>query len=201
MKIPTFAFVFIFILLFPVPGLTDEVEEVDLLAKEKIGAMIEILQDKSLDKATRNARVITLLGPLFDFPRMAQLSLGQKHWKELSPEKREEFSDLFIRRIQNSFLEKLDFYDDEEVQFKGTTQVKKRIHVLTHLVSGAENIEVLYKLYKSRQGWKIYDVEILGVSIIQTYRSQLQSALKKGSIDDLLATFRADELESSGAGQ
>ena len=87
MKIPTFAFVYIFILLFPVPGLTDEVEEVDLLAKEKIGAMIEILQDKSLDKATRNARVITLLGPLFDFPRMAQLSLGQKHWKATQPGK------------------------------------------------------------------------------------------------------------------
>ena len=87
------------------------------------------------------------------------------------------------------------------MQFKETTQVKKRIHVLTHLVSGDESIEVLYKLYKSRQGWKIYDVEILGVSIIQTYRSQLQSALKKGSIDDLLETFRADELESSGAGQ
>ncbi len=191
----------LFTLLFSQPGLSNELEEVDLLAKEKIGAMIEILQDECLDKAERNARVISLLTPIFDFPRMAQLSLGQKYWKQLSPEKQREFSDLFVKRIQNSYLEKLELYTDENVLFKETKQVKKRIHVLTELVSGDETIEVLYKLYKSGNGWKIYDVEIFGVSIIQTYRSQLQSALKKGSIDDLLATFRNDESKFSGEEQ
>lgn len=191
----------LFTLLFSQPGLTNELEEVDLLAKEKIGALIEILQDESLDKAERNTRVISLLTPIFDFPRMAQLSLGQKYWKQLSPEKQREFSDLFVKRIQNSYLEKLELFTDENVLFKETKQVKKRIHVLTQLVSGDETIEVLYKLYKSGNGWKIYDVEIFGVSIIQTYRSQLQSALKKGSIDDLLATFRNDESKFSGEEQ
>ena len=191
----------LFTLLFSPPGLSNELEEVDLLAKEKIGAMIEILQDECLDKAERNARVIALLTPIFDFPRMAQLSLGQKYWKQLSPEKQREFSDLFVKRIQNSYLEKLELYTDENVLFKETKQVKKRIHVLTELVSGDETIEVLYKLYKSGNGWKIYDVEIFGVSIIQTYRSQLQSALKKGSIDDLLSTFRNDESKFSGEEQ
>ena len=187
----------LFALLFSPPALTNELQEVDLLAKEKIGAMIEILQDESLDKEARNAQVISLLTPLFDFPRMAQLSLGQKHWKQLSPEKQQEFSDLFIRRIQNSYLEKLELYTDEEVLFKGTKQVKKRIHVLTDLVSDDEAIEVLYKLYKSRNGWKIYDVEILGVSIVQTYRAQLNNALKRASIDDLIAKLHSDELELS----
>lgn len=191
----------LFTLLFCQPGLTNELEEVDLLAKEKIGALIEILQDESLDKAERNTRVISLLTPIFDFPRMAQLSLGQKYWKQLSPEKQREFSDLFVKRIQNSYLEKLELYTDENVLFKETKQVKKRIHVLTELVSGDETIEVLYKLYKSGNGWKIYDVEIFGVSIIQTYRSQLQSALKKVSIDDLLSTFRTDESKFSGEEQ
>ncbi len=191
----------LFVLLFSPPGLSNELEEVDLLTKEKIGAMIEILQDECPDKAARNARVIALLTPIFDFPRMAQLSLGQKHWKQLSPEKRQEFSDLFVRRIQNSYLEKLELYTDEEVLFKGIKQVKNRIHVLTQLVSDDATIEVLYKLYESKDGWKIYDVEIFGVSIIQTYRSQLQTALKKGSIDDLLATFRSDESKFSGEEQ
>jgi phospholipid transport system substrate-binding protein len=191
----------LFTLLFSQPGLTNELEEVDLLAKEKIGALIEILQDESLDKAERNTRVISLLTPIFDFPRMAQLSLGQKYWKQLSPEKQREFSDLFVKRIQNSYLEKLELFTDENVLFKETKQVKKRIHVLTQLVSGDETIEVLYKLYKSGNGWKIYDVEIFGVSIIQTYRSQLQSALKKVSIDDLLSTFRTDESKFSGEEQ
>lgn len=45
---------------------------------------------------------------------------------------------------------------------------------------------MLYKLYKSKDSWKIYDVEIQGVSIISTYRSQFSHILEKGTIDDLL---------------
>jgi len=45
---------------------------------------------------------------------------------------------------------------------------------------------MLYKLYKSKHNWKIYDIEIEGVSIIITYRSQFSQVLRKGTIDDLL---------------
>jgi phospholipid transport system substrate-binding protein len=46
---------------------------------------------------------------------------------------------------------------------------------------------MLYKLYTSKKGWKLYDIEIEGVSIIQTYRSQFGQILESGTIEDLLS--------------
>ena len=45
---------------------------------------------------------------------------------------------------------------------------------------------MLYKLYVSKSGWRIYDIEIQGVSIIRSYRSQFAEILKNGTFDDLL---------------
>ena len=65
--------------------------------------------------------------------------------------------------------------------------------MLTHFISPTNNIDILYKFYKSKVGWKIYDVEIEGVSIIQTYRSQFDSIMKKGTIDELIDKLKVAE--------
>jgi len=70
-------------------------------------------------------------------------------------------------------------------------KVKKRIHVTTHLVSKDDKIDMIYKFYKTKkQDWMVYDVEIMGVSIVQTYRSQFAGILKDQSIEDLLKKLR-----------
>jgi phospholipid transport system substrate-binding protein len=51
---------------------------------------------------------------------------------------------------------------------------------------------MLYKFYRAAQGWKIYDVEIGGVSVIQTYRSQFDGVLSEGTIDDLLGKLKSE---------
>jgi phospholipid transport system substrate-binding protein len=61
-----------------------------------------------------------------------------------------------------------------------------KIHVPTYLISKKNKISMRYKLYQSESEWKIYDVEIQGVSIIRSYRSQFSEILKNGTIDDLL---------------
>ena len=52
---------------------------------------------------------------------------------------------------------------------------------------------MLYKLYKSKQGWRIYDLEIQGVSLISTYRSQFDEILRNKTVDDLLAKLEKPE--------
>jgi phospholipid transport system substrate-binding protein len=64
--------------------------------------------------------------------------------------------------------------------------VKKKIHTPTYLVSKDKKISILYKFYKAQKNWKIYDLEIQGVSIIRSYRSQFSSILESGTVDDLL---------------
>ena len=177
-------------LLLPPPALADEAAEVKAMTKERIGFVIGILKDTSVSKQERNAKIIAAVEPIFNFAQMAKLSLGKKHWKGLSKAQRKEFVEVFSQRLRESYLEKLDLYTDEEVAVEDAKRVKKRIHVTTQLITKDDKKEMVYKFYKSKKGWKVYDVVILGVSVVQTYRSQFNGFLQKDSVENLLAKLR-----------
>ena len=173
------------------PVLADEKSDVLRITSEKIGTVIQLLKNKTLDKKERNKRIVEVINPLFDFRVMARNSLGRKHWVNMTRAQKKEFLDLFVKRLQESYLEKLDLYTDENVVIENATQVKKRIHVLTRLVSKTDKKDMIYKFWKSkRRGWRVYDIVILGVSVVQTYRSQFNGLLRKGTIEDVLKKLR-----------
>ncbi len=184
--------ILIFVLLSTVPAIGSEVGDVKTLLKMNVDAVVELLQDAALDKTKRNQQIIDIITPIFDFKTMAKLSLGKKYWPGLSEKQQSEFSDLFIRRLQESYLDKLDIYTDEKVIYGEPLTAGTKIHVPTTLASKDSNIEMLYKFYRSGEDWKIYDVEIGGVSVIQTYRSQFDGVLRQGSVTDLLEKLRED---------
>jgi phospholipid transport system substrate-binding protein len=182
------------VLLIAVPTLADELGEVRELLKERIDAVVVLLQEKGVDKVRRNEQITNIVAPIFDYKAMARLSLGKKHWSTLDKEQQTEFSDLFIARLQKSYLDKLDLFSDEKVLYGEPLAKGKKVHMPTTLVSKGRRIEMLYKFYNSRKGWKVYDVEIGGVSVIQAYRSQFDGVLSEGTIDALL-----DKLKTDGA--
>ena len=167
-------------------GLTSDENEVQSLLKTKLDALIAVLQKEDLDPQKKNEQLVEIVTPMFDFHLMAKLSLGRKYWPGLSEEKKDEFTDIFIKRLQASYLEKLSLYTDEKVFFKTPLQNKRKAVVPTEIISNNKRISMIYKLYKSQGDWKIYDVEVEGISIISTYRSQFDQALSKGTIDELL---------------
>jgi phospholipid transport system substrate-binding protein len=179
-------------LLFATPVSAGDAEEVSALLKAKIDAVMVLLKDNGLDKPQRNEQIIDIITPIFDYKTMAKLSLGKKYWPKLSPEKKTIFSDLFVARLQKSYLDKLDIYTDEKILYGEPQMSGKKAHLPTTLVSKDNRIEVLYKFYRSNVGWKVYDVEIGGVSVIQTYRSQFNGVLKEGSIDDLIEKLKTN---------
>ncbi len=185
------SFSVLIILLFIPPAFADELAAVKKNAEQRINAVIDHIRNKSLDKKIRNEKIIEAISPMFDFSQMAKLSMGKKNWTKMNPAQRQEFNELFVVRLQESYLEKLDLYTDEEVVVEQAELVKNRIHVRSHLVANDDKIEMIYKFYKKKnQGWKVYDVQILGVSIVQTYRSQFAGILKNQTIDDLLKKLR-----------
>ena len=173
----------------------DEVSEIREMTKEKVDIVINTLRDASLSKEEKKELILETVDALFDFDRMAKLSLGKKYWKSLSKSGRKEFSRLFVERLKQSYLDKLDLYTDEEVVVDEANQKKKnRVEVLTYLVSKDDKMEMKYKLYKhKKKGWLVYDVEVLGVSIVQTYRSQFSGYLKKKSMDELMNLLRSSD--------
>ena len=174
--------------------MADGKAEVKLFMKEKIGKVTSIIQDKTIAKSSRDTQVDDLVRPLFDFGLMGRLSLGKAQWKKLTADERKKFSQLFEERVMNSYMSKLDLYTDEVVIIDEAVQVKSRIHLPTHLMRKNEKRDILYKFYKSKKrGWLIYDVDILGVSIIQTYRKQFAGILKEDSFAILLEKLETSE--------
>ncbi len=168
------------------PTLAGDINTVEELIKSNLDAVLLVLQEKGLSSDERNNRINEIVSPLFDFPQMAKLSLGRRYWPGLSNEKKEKFTELFIERMKNSYREKLTLYTDEKVVYEVPVQVKKKMRFQTYLISKDNKLSILYKLYKSGKNWKIYDIEIEGVSIIKTYRSQFSQILQNGTIDDLI---------------
>lgn len=176
------------------PAMADEKSKVKGILKEKIDAVIGSLRDKETDKKVRDDKIIEMVTPIFDFKLMGKLSLGKKYWPGLNKEERKTYSDLYTKRLQESYLDKMGLYSDENLIYEEPIEKGKKIHAPVRLVSKDNDLLMLYKFYKSKVGdWKIYDVELEGVSVIQTYRSQFHDVMKDGTIQDLIA-----KLEKTG---
>lgn len=151
-----------------------------------------IVKDKTLSKEIRNTNIVDVLTPTFDFELMAKLSLG-KRWKQLSKEDRKRFITLYVKRMEQSYSSKLDSYSDEKVEIKELLQPKKnRIILITDLVNKDEKLEIKYKFYKPKKQkkykdtWLIYDVEILGISILKADKAQFKEFLRTKTIHELM---------------
>ena len=96
---------------------------------------------------------------------------------------------MFVERLKLSYLEKLDLYTDEEVVVdEARLTKKKRVEVLTYLVTKDDKKEMIYKLYKTKKkGWMVYDVDVLGVSIVQTAHSFPGFEERNGAVDGTYA--------------
>ena len=160
------------------------------LLKEKWVAVTSILQNNDIDKKEKVKKVDKIISPIFDFPLMGKLSLGRENWSELSPTQREEFLKLFVTRLKYTYRRKILLYKDEKAYFKQVVQKKKRAYLPMELISKEKKISILYKFHKLKKKWKVYDVEIEGVSILMTLRSQFNDILKHGNIKELLAELR-----------
>ncbi|MBW1829445.1 MAG: ABC transporter substrate-binding protein [Deltaproteobacteria bacterium] len=166
--------------------MADDRDTAEQLIKTSLDEVISVLQKKDLCLEKKNSQINEIVTPMFDFQRMAMLTLGKKYWPGLSKEEKEKFTDLFVERMKDSYREKLTLYTDERVIYETAVQVKNKIKIQTYLISKDNKISILYKLYHPKGQWKIYDLEVQGVSIIQTFRSQYTQILQNGTIDDLL---------------
>ncbi len=174
------------LLLLSRPVIADEKIDAEEFLKSNLDAVFAVLQKKDLSQQAKNNEVAEIVTSMFDFALMAKLSLGRKYWPDLSQDKKDRFTELFVERLRQFYLNKLTAYTDEKIIYESPVAVKKKIHIPTHLISKGKKISMLYKLDPSNNSWKIYDVEIQGVSIIRSYRAQFREILQKGTFDELL---------------
>jgi len=169
-----------------------EAEQVKKVMVKTTKNFYDILNDKNNNKKIRKQKVLNEVGPLLDFNLMARLALNKKTWKSISKSQRSKFSEIFIARIKKSYLDKLDIFSDIEVVIENSKRVKKnRIEVTALLKTKADTKKLVYKFYQTKKKeWLIYDISIVGVSFLQSYRSQFSAYLKNNSFDDLIKKLK-----------
>lgn len=174
-------------------SLADDGSDAASFLRSKLDAVVEILRNKNIEQDKRLSQIDEIVTPIFDFKLMAKLSLGKEYWPKLNEQNKERFTELFVKRMRKTYFDKLALYTDERILYEPAVQIQEKTQIQTFLVSKDEKTSVAYKLYRLDGTWKIYDVEIEGVSILRSYSAQFREFLKTGTIEDLLLKLEKPE--------
>ena len=180
----------LFLLTVPVIQAGD-VEDINSMVKKKVAVIFDLLGKQDIEKNERNEKIVGELNEIMDFQLAAYLSLG-KHWKKISKTQKKEFVETFQQYINNYIVEKIDLYTNQKIDIGDSKIVKKgRAELEIGILSGGETLQVNFKLRKNKKKeWRVYDVDIEGVSLITTFRSQFSGVLKNSSFEELLEKLK-----------
>ena len=180
----------LFVLTVPVIHARD-VEDINMMVKKKVAVIFDLLGKQDIEKNERNEKIVGELNEIMDFQLAAYLSLG-KHWKKISKTQKKEFVETFQQYINNYIVEKIDLYTNQKIDIGDSKIVKKgRAELEIGILSGGETLQVNFKLRKNKKKeWRVYDVDIEGVSLITTFRSQFSGVLKNSSFEELLEKLK-----------
>ena len=180
----------LFVLTVPVIHAGD-VEDINSMVKKKVAVIFDLLGKQDIEKNERNEKIVGELNEIMDFKLAAYLSLG-KHWKKINETQKKEFVETFQQYINNYIVEKIDLYTNQKIDIGDSKIVKKgRAELEIGILSGGETLKVNFKLRKNKKKeWRVYDVDIEGVSLITTFRSQFSGVLKNSSFEELLEKLK-----------
>ncbi len=129
---------------------------------------------------------------------MAKRSLGI-HWNKRNPNEQKEFVSLFSDLLEDTYIRKIERYEDEKVVYVGERQEGSYATVKTKIIS-TSGIEtpVEYKIFKKGDKWEVYDIIIEGVSLVNNYRIQFSHIISSSSYEDLVNRIKKKALKSPG---
>nr|WP_314631623.1 ABC transporter substrate-binding protein [uncultured Noviherbaspirillum sp.] len=144
------------------------------------------------DRRRIHAVVESKILPHLDFQRGTALTMG-RNWREATPEQREKLSAEFRNLLLYTYAGAMSQIKDQTMTFRplrmdpSDTNVEVRSEV--RLPRRPEPVEVSYRLRKTAGGWKIYDVNVMGAWLSETYRTTFASEISRGGIDGLIRTL------------
>ena len=150
-------------------------------------------------KPERRALLRKELFPYFNFEEMSRRSLGV-HWKNRTPQERQEFVKLFTELLENSYAGKIEGYKGEKILFGKESLDLPYAEVKTAVVTPqGQEFSVDYRLLADGSRWRVYDIVIEGVSLVNNYRSQFAGILQKSSFEELTKQLKETVRKQSRA--
>ena len=169
-----------------------EIEAPDALVKRISQEVLDIAKaDKDIQGGNQK-RVLQVVEekilPSVDFQKMTSLAAG-RFWRDATPEQQKQLTTEFRSLLVYTYSGAISQVRDQKVQFKpmraaaGDTDVEVRSEVMQ---SRGEPIMINYRLEKVAGAWKIYDVNVLGAWLVESYKSTFSAEITKGGIDGLI---------------
>ena len=134
---------------------------------------------------------------IFDFSEFSSRTVGPR-WRNFTPEQKREFSNAFADLLINTYLNRIDGYNGEQVLYTGEVSSAKgdRTEVRTVVtMRDGKKVPVAYRMLPKDGKWLVYDVLIENISLVKNYRTQFQDILNTDSPETLIARIKAKAME------
>lgn len=192
-KLPIFMHFFAAILwipsVFAAPALTPPVSTLSVAAESIISTLKANQATIKKDPAIIERSVRKILLPQVDVAGMSRSVLGRNAWMKATLVQKQAFAKAFTNLVIRTYSRPLADYKDESVTFypAKVTPGAKFLNVRSVINrSEGKTIPVTYSLVNKQGSWKVYDMSVEGVSLLQSFRQQFSGALQQSSLDDLI---------------
>ena len=163
--------------------------------KTHVDEVLKVLGNPALrapDKTEERREIVRkVANQIFDFEETAKRALGP-HWASRTPAERKEFVALFTDLLERSYVTRIEQYGGEKVTYAGDQVTGDQAVVKTRIVSKTgTDIPVDYRMQKTPAGWRVYDVNIEGVSLVSNYRTQFNKIVQTESFQALVDRLKS----------
>jgi len=200
-----YLFTFFIGLLVAMTAMAQEVAP-DVLVKTVTNEVLDIVRkDKEIQSGNTKKAIELVESKLlghFNFARMTQLAVA-RDWRQATPAQQKILTDEFHALLVRTYSKALTEYKNQTIEFKpfsikpGETDVRVRTEIKQ---SGAgKNIELDYYLEKSGNSWKVYDIEVGGISLVTNYRDSFVSEIRSNGIEGLIKSLQAKNKSGEAA--
>jgi phospholipid transport system substrate-binding protein len=165
----------------------------DMIRRLSTDLLNNIKADKDVqrgDLSKVTAFVDSKVMPNVNFTRMTASAVG-RHWRQASPEQQKRLQEEFKSMLVRTYAGALSQVKDQTVEVKPLRAAAgdSEVIVRTEVIGRGESVQLDYRMEKTSTGWKIYDLNVLGIWMVETYRTQFAQEISARGIDGLIATL------------
>lgn len=166
--------------------------------KTTVDNILSVLRKPDFNFETDREIIKAEVTKAFDATAMAQ-SVLSTNWRSATKEQQDEFRDLLLATIENSYIDRIQAYTNETVEFRGENVSGDRATVESVIITQSGPVPVNYKLRQRQNLWYVYDVEVENVSMVSSYRDTYRDIVRRSGMDGLLAQMRTklEELKAA----
>ena len=184
----------LFVLCLAVSGFA--LPEPQVQVEKMVNSVLEILQNQNLSAQQKKQQVSGRVQDYLNMDSMARRTLGA-YWDGATEEQRQRFSDLFVKVLEGTYLNKIDDYSSGAVKYLKQRVKDDKAIIDTVIVSDELEIPVQYKMIYENGSWQVFDLVIEGVSLIRNYRESYSEIIRRDGYDGLFALMQ-DKVNQMG---